>query len=282
MLDDYKVVGAVYDIPTIEIYEDSTFNCRGVFTPESVQDLASNIRDNGLLEPIVLQPIHELPIRILQTTPAQKWRLLAGHCRLAAIRLFLKWEHIPARIVSGLTIEQAQTLNFVENLDRRDLNILQEAEALNRVWPDMADRPLAARLKRGHKWVRSRRQLIKMAPEIQQAAASRRITQTDIEFIGRAQEPTEQRRLFQGIIDVRVGRRKDGPTYKGTEWSASHSRTRTKPDMASMVAHIMEVGIEQGRDVTNTLSILAWAMRGISAAEMLTQLDLPMGDYTHD
>jgi ParB/RepB/Spo0J family partition protein len=279
MLDDYKVVDVVYDIPLIEIYIDTTFNCRGFFTAESVQDLASSIRTNGLIEPIVLQPIDELPTHMLKVTPAQKWRLIAGHRRLSAAHLFLRWEHIPARVIQGLTTEQAQTVNFIENLDRQDLNILQEAQAIDRVWPHLAERPLAARLKKDPKWVRARRRLIKMSHEIQQAAASGRVKQHDIEFIGRADEPAEQHRLFQGILDTRAKKRKEGPRHKGVEWNASNRRTRTKPDMGSMMTYIMEQGAEQGRCLEPLTSILAWAMRGISAKELLTRLNLPLGDH---
>jgi ParB/RepB/Spo0J family partition protein len=282
MLDGYKVVDAVYDIQMIEIYNDPTFNCRGFFTAESVQDLASSIRDNGLIEPIVLQPIDELPTRMLKVTLDQKWRLIAGHRRLAAVHLFLRWEHIQARVIRGLTTEQAQTVNFIENLDRQDLNILQEAQAIDRVWPDLAERPLAARLKRHPRWIRTRRRLIKMSHEIQQAAASGRIKGQDIEFIGRANDPAEQHRLFQGILDTRAKKRKEGPRHKGVEWNAANSRTRAKPDIGSMMTHIMEQGVEQGRDVEPLTSILAWTMRGISAKELLTRLDLPLGDQRYD
>jgi ParB-like chromosome segregation protein Spo0J len=194
---------------------------------------------------------------MLEVTPDHKWRLIAGHRRFQAVSLFLRWEHIQARVLHGLTTDQAQIVNFIENLDRQDLNVLQEAQALDRVWPDMAERPLAARLKRNPRWIRLRRRLIKMAPEIQQAAASGRLKQQDIEFIGR----------------------KDGPRHKGVEWNASNLNTRTKPDMGAMMTRLMAAGAASLEDVESMTSLLAWAMRGISTEELLTRLDLPLEEH---
>jgi ParB/RepB/Spo0J family partition protein len=284
VLGHYNVVDAVYDIPVGDIFVDKQFNCRGFFTAESVQDLANSIRDNGLVEPIVVQPIEDMSVHELWMIQGCrfKWRLVAGHRRLSAATLFLHWDAIPARVIRGLTTEQAQILNFIENVDRRDLNIIQEARAIDRVWPDMAERPLGVLLNRNPRWIRLRRRLIKMAPEIQQAAASGRLRHQDIEFIGRSDDPAEQHRLFQGILDSRAKKRKDGPRHKGVEWNASKLNTRTKPDMGSMMTRLMEAGAEHGRDVESLTRLLAWAMRGISTEELLTQLDLPTEDTSDD
>ncbi|MHC4372193.1 MAG: ParB/RepB/Spo0J family partition protein, partial [Planctomycetota bacterium] len=211
-----------------------------------------------------------------------RWRLVAGHRRLSAATMFLHWDAIAARIIRGLTTEQAQILNFVENLERQDLNIVQEAQAIDRIWPDMAERPLGAILKRNPRWIRLRRRLIKMAPEIQQAAASGRLSHNDVEFIGRANDPPEQHRLFQGILDAKTKKRKDGPRHKGVEWNASKLNTRTKADMGSMMTRLMEAGPESIEDLESMTSLLAWAMRGISTEELLTRLDLPTKDISDD
>jgi ParB/RepB/Spo0J family partition protein len=285
-LAGYKVVDSVYRIPVKEIFVDKQFNCRGFFTAESVQDLANSIRDNGLVEPIVVQPREDMSVsdqfEFRRQGKSFEWRLVAGHRRLSAVTTFLHWDVIPGRVIQGLTTEQAQILNFIENLERQDLNIVQEAQAIDRVWPDMAERPLGAILKRNPRWIRLRRRLVKMAPEIQQAAASGRLRHQDIEFIGRSDDPAEQHRLFQGILDTKAKKRKDGPRHKGVEWNAGKLNTRTKPDMGSMMTRLMEAGAMSLGDVESLTSLLAWAMRGISTEELLTRLALPTEDISDD
>lgn len=284
-MDDYEVVDAVYNLPVREVYIDSGFNCRGFFAPQSVHDLALSIRDHGLLEPVVVQPFEDVETEVFGRTLDHKWRLVAGHRREAAVRFFLRWEQIPARIVRGLTTEQAQTVNFLENLDRQDLNILQEAQAIDRIWPNESDRALCKRLKRYGKWVRIRRKLVKMPDEIQQAAASGRVTQRDIEFIGRTDEEIEQLQLFKGIIETKTKKIKDGPRHKDIEWTAANKTTRTKKEIGAMLTYLMEVGIECGRPESETgslISVLAWAMRGITANELLLRLNLPFDEEGFD
>lgn len=284
VMDQYEVVDAVYNLPVIEVFVDTGFNCRGFFAPQSVQDLAYSIRDHGLLEPVVVQPLEEAQLMSEGVTPDHKWRLVAGHRREAAIRTFLRWEYVPARVITSLTTEQAQTFNFLENLDRKDLNILQEAEAIERTWPNIPDRALCRRLRKHDKWLRARRKLVKMPDEIKQAAASGRLTQRDIEFIGRVDDHEEQLQLFKGILTSKSSKTKDGPRLKksGTQWNAANRSTRTKKEIGSMLTYVMETGIEHGRDVEPLTSVLAWAMRGITAGELLDRLDLPFDEGSFD
>ena len=275
---NYEIVDTVYNIPVHEIYVDPSFNCRGFFTPESVRDLAHSIRDHGLLEPIVVQPLEDIVSPPDDCQPSHKWRLIAGHRREAGVRLFLRWDHIPTRVIKKLNTEQALTLNFLENLDRKDLNMLQEAQAIRRVWPDISINELSRRLKKNVVWVFVRKQLVHLSDEIQQAAASKRLTQHDIEFIARAHDPDEQQRIFQGILDVKAKKTKEGPRRRGHQWSASNRALRNKVEIGEMITYILELAHERGCDasiIEAATGALSWAMRGITAEDFLSRLNLP-------
>ena len=120
-----------FPVPLSRIYYDADFNCRGAFTLQSVSDLAESIRLRGggielkgLDYPIVIQPIADMAGK----RPAGfEYRLIAGHRRYRAMEVFLKWTRAPAMIRSGLSEHEARMLNFVENLERKDLNPLEEA-----------------------------------------------------------------------------------------------------------------------------------------------------------
>ena len=124
----------VFALPLSSIYYDADFNCRGQFTLESVSELAESIRQKGggvelrgLDFPVVVQPTAE----VVGTVPSGfDYRLIAGHRRFRAVEFFLKWADIPAMVRHELTGYQARLLNFTENLERKDLNMLQEAIAL--------------------------------------------------------------------------------------------------------------------------------------------------------
>jgi ParB family chromosome partitioning protein len=92
---------------------------RGDFDEASLQDLAASIRENGVLQPILVRPA------------AQGYEIVAGERRWRAARLAGLAE-LPAYI-RDLTDDQAAAASAVENLLREDLNPVEEVEAKRRI-----------------------------------------------------------------------------------------------------------------------------------------------------
>ncbi len=161
-----------FEIPVEEIFYDESFNCRGAFTLQSIAELADSIGEIGLQFPIVVQPWDG------------KYRLLAGHRRYKACIIFLEWSKIPAVVRTDLDPHQARLLNFTENLERKDLNMLEEALAIKAMYPEGVSLRVAAReLKRPTRWVHTRLRLVQLPDEVQQMAAAGRIVAIDIEAL---------------------------------------------------------------------------------------------------
>lgn len=96
------------------------FQPRRSFTETELAELEASLRTNGLLQPITVRP-----------TGRGKWELVAGERRLrAATRL--GWTEIPA-VVRDFDDRAMLTLALVENLQRSDLNALEEAEGYQRL-----------------------------------------------------------------------------------------------------------------------------------------------------
>jgi ParB family chromosome partitioning protein len=109
-------------LQTIRITDISPngFQPRKTFTEADLADLEASLRANGLLQPI-----------IVRARDGQGWELVAGERRLrAATRL--GWTEIPA-IVRAFDDRAMLTLALVENLQRADLNALEEAEGYQRL-----------------------------------------------------------------------------------------------------------------------------------------------------
>ena len=97
------------------------FQPRRTFDESELADLESSIRANGLLQPITVRPAPN----------GKGFELIAGERRLrAATRL--GWTDIPA-LVRNLDDRELLTLALVENLQRADLNPLEEAEGYQRL-----------------------------------------------------------------------------------------------------------------------------------------------------
>ncbi|MEQ1856589.1 MAG: ParB/RepB/Spo0J family partition protein [Longimicrobiales bacterium] len=90
---------------------------RRVFSDQELGELASSIRENGLLQPLVVRPLPGSPGR---------FELIVGERRFRAVKS-LGWEDVPA-IVREATDDTVLVLALVENLQREALNPLEEAE----------------------------------------------------------------------------------------------------------------------------------------------------------
>ena len=203
-----------FALPLRDIYYDAEFNCRGWFPPQSVSDLAENIRLRGggielrgLDYPVAVQPIADMAG---QKPAGFSYRLIAGHRRFKAIEVFLKWTRIPAMIRAGLSDHEARMLNFVENLERKDLNILEEARGLQHLYPSgVTVRSAAAELKRPTAWVHDRLRLLTLPEEVQQLAATGLLGAVNIKVLIALATPEEQIAAAHKIVDVEAGTRQD-------------------------------------------------------------------------
>lgn len=86
----------------------------------ALQELAESIRQHGLMQPIMVRPI-----------AANRWEIIAGERRFRAARLAGLAE-VPV-IVREVADEQALALALIENIQREDLNPLEEAQAIRRL-----------------------------------------------------------------------------------------------------------------------------------------------------
>jgi ParB family chromosome partitioning protein len=152
-LENYKTV----DLPLDVIYFDREFNCRGVFTPQSCIELSESIRAHGLKIPIIVQPWQD-----------GKYRIVAGHRRYTAVKYLLSWRSMPATIITGLMEADARLLNLLENLERKNLTLMEEARALRKNYPEDASQIQIARdLSKSASWVRMRWRILDMPQSVQ-------------------------------------------------------------------------------------------------------------------
>jgi ParB family transcriptional regulator, chromosome partitioning protein len=89
---------------------------RGSFDDEGLRELAASIAEHGVLQPVVVRP-----------TPAGGYELIAGERRVRAARL-AGHTNVPA-VVRDSTSEELLELALVENVQRSDLNAIEEAQA---------------------------------------------------------------------------------------------------------------------------------------------------------
>ena len=90
---------------------------RKTFSAEELAELAQSIKENGLLQPLLLRPAPKIP---------GKYELVAGERRLRAVQQ-LGWKEVPA-VTREVDDDALLVLALVENLQREALNPMEEAE----------------------------------------------------------------------------------------------------------------------------------------------------------
>ncbi len=242
----------VFSLPVSEIFYDADFNCRGQFTLASVEELARSIKEIGLQFPVVVQPAEEVEGFEQE---GFRWRLIAGHRRFRAVTTFLKWTELPATVWNGLTDRQARLFNFTENLEREDLNVLEEARALGRLFPKGASLREAAReLKRHTRWVQARFQLLKLPEEVQVKVAAGTLSLVDVEVLGQFETPEEQIKAAAEMARAKRHGRKPSEGRTGRKFRYR----KTKAQINRMIATLMDHGLDG-----LTTRALAWAAGSI-------------------
>ncbi len=87
---------------------------RKLFEPAALEELAASIKEHGLIQPIIVAPLGEDRYRII--AGERRWRA----CRMAGL------EEIPA-LVREYTEQKISEVSLIENLQREDLNPIEEA-----------------------------------------------------------------------------------------------------------------------------------------------------------
>ena len=101
---------------------------RRTFPDDELQELATSIRALGVVQPIVVRPLHETPADEGSSAPTGvRFELIAGERRLRAAKL-AGLEYIPALVRPADEIASLE-IALAENVAREDLNAIEEALA---------------------------------------------------------------------------------------------------------------------------------------------------------
>lgn len=132
---------------------------------DSIDDLASSIKEHGLLQPILVRPMR------------YEYEVVAGNRRFAAAKL-LKLRKIACHVID-LSDKEAYEVGLIENVHHRTMNPIEEAFAFNqygegRGWGGITE--LATRIGKSQEFVTKRIQLLRLPQNIRNEIIHRRIS----------------------------------------------------------------------------------------------------------
>tara|TARA_R110002049_G_scaffold20717_32_gene76109 strand:+ start:10866 stop:11783 length:918 start_codon:yes stop_codon:yes gene_type:complete len=108
----------------IDLLQRGQYQPRVDMRQDSLEELAKSIRSQGVVQPIVVRPVGK-------TGPSQRYEIIAGERRWRAAQL-AELQEIPA-VIRDVADEDAIAMALIENIQREDLNPLEESRSLDRL-----------------------------------------------------------------------------------------------------------------------------------------------------
>ncbi len=162
---------------------------RQIFSQESIQELASSIKEKGVLQPVIV------------TRKADGYILICGERRLRAAAL-CGLERIPA-IIKDLAPQDFLEWGLIENIQREDLNPLEEAQAYQKIMEQgaLSQDEVAKRVGKNRVTVANMIRLLRLPDSVREMLASGQLSSGHARALLGMLTPEHQRHLAKRIVE---------------------------------------------------------------------------------
>ncbi len=213
------LVSEVSDRPrAVEIPVDrlspNPFQPRRSFTEEGLEQLADSIRHHGILQPIVVRP------------SGDGYQLIAGERRWRAAQI-AGLQRIPA-VVRELDDPGMVQVALIENLQREDLNPIEEASAYRRLMDEfnMTQEQLSTAIGRSRPAIANAVRLLNLPEAIQRAVEERKLSEGHARCLLAISNQGDQLKVAAEIIANGLNVRQAEELVKGTTQNVSRETIR--------------------------------------------------------
>ena len=147
---------------SLDLLERGRYQPRKDFKPEALQELADSIRAQGMVQPIIAR----------RQPDSEKYEIIAGERRWRAAQL-AGLQDVPV-VIRDVPDRTVMCIGLIENIQREDLNPLEEAAALDRLIREfnMRHEDVAAAIGRSRSAVSNLLRLLELAAEVKQMLAA--------------------------------------------------------------------------------------------------------------
>ena len=162
------------------------------FDEDALQELAESIKQYGILQPLLVQE------------KSGYYEIIAGERRWRAAKL-AGLKEIPV-IVRNLTEQQIVEISLIENIQREDLNPIEEAQAFRRLMEEfhMKQDEIADRVSKSRTAVTNSMRLLKLSKQVQQMVIDEMISTGHARCLISIEDPELQHQLALRIFDEKL------------------------------------------------------------------------------
>ncbi|OGM08268.1 hypothetical protein A2159_02215 [Candidatus Woesebacteria bacterium RBG_13_34_9] len=224
----------------ISLLQANPLQPRGIISPESLQELVDSIREQGILEPIVVA-----------RTPAG-YQIIAGERRWRAAKI-LGLAKVPV-VIKETTPQGMLEMSIVENVQREDLNPIERAQAYKRLIEEfgLGTNEVARRVGKSAPTISNTIRLLSLPDAIKDALVAGVITEGHVRPLISLGDPKLMLELFKRILKENSTVRETEEMARQVKGEVQKKEPRTKvhklwvPELDEMAR-----GLEQKRGINN-------------------------------
>ena len=163
------------------------------FDEDTLQELAENIKQHGVLVPLLVRE------------KGDKYEILGGERRWRASQI-AGIKELPVRILRGLSEKEYAEIALIDNIQRQDLNAVEEAQAYQRLIEEfhMKQDEVAERVSKSRVAITNSLRLLKLSDEVQQMLIEGLITAGHARAILGIEDKEKQTELAQQVVDEKL------------------------------------------------------------------------------
>ncbi|MGX8794075.1 nucleoid occlusion protein [Oceanobacillus sp. M60] len=191
-IDTEKVSYSSDEVIQIDIdkIQANRYQPRTIFQEEKIKELAQTIHTHGMIQPIVVRKLDE-----------DSFELIAGERRWRAVQ-HLGWKQVSA-IIREMSDTETASVALIENLQREELTVIEEAIAYNKLLElhDLTQEALAQRLGKNQSTIANKLRLLKLPKEVQDALLEKLITERHARALIKLKDEEQQLLLLKEILE---------------------------------------------------------------------------------
>jgi ParB family chromosome partitioning protein len=233
---DYEVLRLPIDKISVNPYQPRRF-----FESSQLDDLAASIRQYGVLQPISVRLI------------GSSYELVAGERRLRASRM-ARLDTIPA-IVVNISDQESALIAVIENLQRQDLNFLEEAEAFTNMINDygFTQEQLAARVGKKQSTVANKLRILKLPRLIRESLLEFGLTERHARALLKLPTAQSQMEAMRKIAEKSLNVKNTEDMIEKMLQSGAETAEKKRPSVRPVVKdmRLFTNTVKQALDVMN-------------------------------
>ncbi len=187
----------------IQSIEPNAFQPRTQFDESRLEELAQSIRSNGIIQPI-----------LVRSQPDGRYQIVAGERRWRAAKL-AGLDKIPA-VVREIPEDRMFELALIENIQRQELNAIEEAHAYKRLIETLGltQEMVAQRVGRDRTFITNYLRLLRLPEDVQRFVEDEKLSMGHARALLGVDDPDVQRKVARNIIDHGLSVRETERTIK--------------------------------------------------------------------